>query len=144
MNSSRRALDALAAALLAALVALVALAVAQVVHGAPIPPPPKELPAAALVGKWQYRWGWMDAGTMWVFPDGTYTAVHGRGHPGVCTGTWAVEGWTLVLTETVYDAEKGTVSGPRLYRVEFPADRYPRLRGTWNGHTPVELSNPQR
>ncbi len=80
---------------------------------------------------------------MWLHADGTYSAVHGLDYPAVCTGTWKVEGWALVLTEVMYYPATGSLHGPITYRVECDPKALPNVRGTWSG-TPVELSNPRR
>jgi hypothetical protein len=116
---------------------------ARGVFGAPVPPPPRELPAGVLPGKWQYAWGGHENGTMWVFADGTYTAVHGSAHAGICGGTWAVEGWELVLTETVFYPMTGTHTAPQTYRVRFDGRSLATLSGVSNG-TQVVLKNRVR
>ncbi len=80
---------------------------------------------------------------MWLHADGTYSAVHGLDYPAVCTGTWKVEGWALVLTEVMYYPATGGLNGPTTYRVACDPKALPNVRGTWSG-TPVELSNPKR
>lgn len=113
-------------------------------HAAPVPPPPKQLTAEMMVGKWSYSWhNWPD-GTIWLHEDKTYSAHHTPGGNYIYHGTWSVEGGKLTLEEWAFDTQWSTNSGPMTYVFEFAAKDYPTLVGTSNGGPKVVLSNLKR
>lgn len=134
----------LAALVLAALAASLFVSLPRVAHSAPVPPPPKELTAEMMTGRWDYEWNQHPNGTLWLHADGSYTARHAPGARHICHGTWAVAGGTLTLTEWVFDTEWSADSGPATYVYEFKARDYPRLKGTSNGSGTVALSGLKR
>lgn len=132
----------LAALVFAALAAFVLFA--KSVSGAPVPKRPAELTVEMMVGRFDYSWGGYPDGTIWLYPDLTYTAIHTPGSQLIYHGTYTVKGDTVTLTEWVTNVEFATTSGPATYAFAFDVKGYPLLEGTSNGREPVKLANPKR
>lgn len=106
---------------------------------APVPPPPRTLAPADLVGRWRYAYGSHADGVIWLFPDGTYSAHHQAGGT-VYVGEWWCDGWALELRESSYTPGLGRSGGPHPYRFAFrPGPAGGPLCGDCAG-VPVRLS----
>jgi hypothetical protein len=113
-------------------------------HGAPVPAAPKELTVGMVAGRWDYEWSNFPNGTIWLYPDSTYSAIHTPGSQTVYHGTYTVKGDTVTLTEWATDVEARRTTGPQEYRFCFDVSKYPALSGLSNGSVKVTLANPRR
>ncbi|TXH99573.1 MAG: hypothetical protein E6Q76_19690 [Rhizobium sp.] len=97
---------------------LLLLLLALPLGAAPVPPAPKELPAAALTGRWHYRYGPHLDGRMWLYADHTYVAHH---EPGgvIYHGVWWVDGKCLEIRERSFNPATGSEGGVAPYRFDF-------------------------
>lgn len=129
--------------LLVLLALVVALLLAGFGRGAPVPSGPKALTRDLLAGTWHYEYGDHRAGTIWLYPDGTYCACHVPGG-SILAGDWWCAGATLTLSEWSYTPDLGRISGPTRYEFRFDVSRFPTLAGESNGTTRVVLARPRR
>ncbi len=117
------------------LVGLLSLCVGRV-KGAPVPPEPKDLTVEMLAGQWRYAWGDMTDGRLWLYPDGYYSSYHRPEDGPVLFGRWYVRGRTLVLVESRFNPEFGTLTDPQRYEIHLPSGTAGKC-----GSVPVRLSD---
>ncbi len=93
---------------------------------APVPPSPKpvELTREQMAGAWEYSYGSLYDGRIWLFADGAYCAKHAQDAQTYYYGYWYVSANCLHLRE--WSGAGGCGTG---YAYTFVATDYPYLVG---------------
>lgn len=98
-----------------------------------VPAAPTLIPAAGMVGVWDYQYGDQFDGALYLFADGSYFAYHDPELRAHYVGRWSWDGRTLTLDERRWCMASGEVSA-HATRYEFVLSQTP-CGTVFQGHT---------